>query len=218
MNETPQADSAPQTSLEQARDADAAQTYPRTVSSESVWRGRIFDVMVDHIVLEPGASSQRRDYIAHPGGVGIVVLRDGDRGVETLLIRQYRQAVRQRIWEVPAGLHDVADEPLLATAQRELLEEADLKAREWKTLLDLYTSPGCSNEHLRIYLARGVVPAESTYVRSGEEATMELRWVALDEAVRMIFAGEIRNPSAISGLLAAATHLANPELPLRDAV
>lgn len=197
--------------------ATSASDFPQTVASEAVWRGRIFDVMVDYVALEAGNAPAQRDYIAHPGGVGIVVLREGPSGTETLLLRQYRQPVRERIWEVPAGLHDVPGEPLLLTAQRELREEADLEAHEWKTLLDLYTSPGCSNEHLRIYLARNVVPVESDYVRTGEEAGMEHHWVNLDQAVQMIFEGEIKNPSAISGLLAAATYLANPDISLRDA-
>ena len=189
---------------------------PLTVSSEAVWHGRIFDVMVDQVVFEPGHAPQRRDYITHPGGVGIVALREGASGPDVLLLRQYRQALGRRIWEVPAGLRDVAGEPLIVTAQRELREEADLEAADWKVLLDLYTSPGCSNEHLRIYLARDVRPVESFYQRSGEEAAIELQWVNLDRAVQMIFQGEISNPSATCGVLAAATFVANPDTLLRD--
>ena len=62
------------------------------------------------------------------------------------------------LWEIPAGLRDVAGEPPLATARRELLEEAGYLAADWQVLADFFTSPGITSERLRVYLARGLHP------------------------------------------------------------
>src|SRR5699024_5294316 len=109
----------------------------------------------------------------------ILALDDEDR---VLLIRQYRHPVRRRDWEIPAGLLDVAGEHPLATARRELAEEADLAATQWSVLAEFATSPGGSNELIRVYLARGLTELEP-FARTEEEADIERRWVGLDAAV-----------------------------------
>jgi 8-oxo-dGTP pyrophosphatase MutT (NUDIX family) len=107
---------------------------------------------------------------------------------------------------VPAGLRDVAGEPLRLTAERELVEEAGYRAAEWHTLVDIFTSPGMSDERARIFLARALteVPAEEIdFERVHEEADMPVVWVPLDEAVAKVFAGDIHNSIAVTGILAA---------------
>jgi 8-oxo-dGDP phosphatase len=136
----------------------------------------------------------------HAGAVGVVALDDAGRVV---LVRQYRHPVGDYLWELPAGLIDVAGEPLEHAAARELAEEADLRAADWQLLVDLHTTPGASNEVIRIFLARGLSDASSDYVRKDEEADMSVRRVPLDEAIDMAFRGEITNGPAVAGLLAA---------------
>jgi ADP-ribose pyrophosphatase len=143
----------------------------------------------------------QRDFVEHPGAVGVIVLDDDD---QVMTLRQYRHPIRTRAWEAPAGLLDAPDEPLLGAAQRELAEEADLVASTWHVLLDLTTSPGMSNERVRVFLARGVSPAASTFVREAEEADIELRWVPLDDVVDAALSGRIGNAILASGALAAA--------------
>jgi ADP-ribose pyrophosphatase len=121
------------------------------------------------------------------------------------MIRQYRHPVSRLLWEIPAGLRDVAGENLCVTAQRELLEETGYRAREWHVLTDYYSSPGFSTERIRIFLARGLeeVPeAERTYVREDEEAVLERAWLPLQAAVRAVLAGELHNGVAAMGILA----------------
>ncbi|MBM2623755.1 NUDIX hydrolase [Actinoplanes sp. LDG1-06] len=144
-----------------------------------------------------------RDLVRNKGAVGVVALDEVGRVV---LIRQYRHAVGQRLWELPAGLRDVTGEALELTAARELAEEADLRAAQYHLLIDLYTSPGFADETIRIFLARDLtaVPDESRYERTDEEADLEVAWIDLDEAVAMVFRGEITNAAAVGGLLAAA--------------
>ena len=137
------------------------------------------------------------------GAVGVVPL---DAQGRVVLVRQYRHPVGERLWELPAGLMDVGDEPLVAAAARELAEETDLTAGRWDTLVDLHTSPGCSNERIRIFLARelGEVSTAERHERTQEEAELEVVRLDLDRAVGMVLAGEITNAACVAGLLAAA--------------
>ena len=141
-----------------------------------------------------------RAYFKHLGAVAVLPVDDQDR---VLLIRQYRHPVRMHLWEIPAGLLDVDGEPLLETAQRELREEADVQASSWHTLVDYYTSPGVSDEGIRIYLAQGLseVPQAELHTRDAEEAEIAPMWVPLAEAVSAVLSGRIHNPSAVVGIL-----------------
>lgn len=166
------------------------------------FRSPVFRVVTDEVEM-PDSSVVERDYVVHIGAVGVVALDDEDRVV---LIRQYRPALGRLLWELPAGLVDVAGEALAATAARELAEEADLTARQWDLLLDVHTSPGCSTELIRLYLARGLapVPVGQRHERTHEEADLSVHRVPLDTAVAMAFAGEITNAACLVGVLAAA--------------
>jgi ADP-ribose pyrophosphatase len=162
--------------------------------------GRVFEVVTDTVGMPDGRDADR-DLVRHTGAVGVVAL-DSDGRVA--LIRQYRHPVRQMLWELPAGLLDVPGEKPLPAAQRELAEEAGLAASRWDLLLDLHTSPGYSDEAIRIYLARDLSRAQHTgHVPTAEEIELSMAWVDLDEAVAMATRGEITNAAAVAGLLAA---------------
>ncbi|CAM3110174.1 NUDIX domain-containing protein [Stackebrandtia soli] len=169
--------------------------------SRTVYSG-FFDVVNDRVAM-PGGDSADRVYLRHPGAVAVVALDDAGR---VLLVRQYRAPVGRFLWELPAGLRDVDGEDPSETARRELAEEADLLAGSMEPLLDVFASPGCSDERIQIYLARGLtaVPSEQAHTRTHEEAELETRWWDLDEALAAIADGRIRNNICVSGLLAAA--------------
>ncbi|MDY7089388.1 MAG: NUDIX hydrolase [Actinomycetota bacterium] len=178
-------------------------SYEHSVLSRVArYEGPIFKVFTDEVTMSSG-STAHRDVVQNKGAVGVVALDEVGRVV---LIRQYRHAVRQRLWELPAGLRDVEGENLARTAARELAEEADLEAGQYHLLIDLFTSPGFSDETVRIFLARDLssVPDESRFERTDEEADLEVARIDLDEAVAMVFRGEITNAAAVGGLLAAA--------------
>ncbi|MEU2612391.1 NUDIX hydrolase [Micromonospora sp. NPDC007271] len=184
-----------------------------------VWSGRIFSVVSDDVTM-PGGGTASRDYVRHVGAVAVVALDDAG---QVVLIRQYRHPVGRHLWELPAGLMDVSGEDLAAAAARELAEEADLTAGTIDVLVDLHTSPGFSDEVVRVFLARDLadVPAEQRHDRRDEEADLQVVRVDLDEAVGMVLAGEITNAACVAGLLAAAraresgfTELRRPEAPL----
>lgn len=170
------------------------------LSREDRFKGHVFSIVTDTVAM-PGGSSVERDFMIHVGAVGVVALDDAG---QVVLVRQYRHPAGAYLLELPAGLIDVAGEPLEHAAARELAEEADLQATDWQLLVDLHTTPGASNEVIRLFLARGLSDASSAYVRRDEEADMSVRRVPLDEAVDMAFRGEITNGPTVAGLLAAA--------------
>jgi 8-oxo-dGDP phosphatase len=174
---------------------------PRPVlASTTVHHGLIWDLVRDSVDLGEAGVVQR-EYIDHPGAVGILALDQQDR---VLLIRQYRHPVRALLWELPAGLLDVDGELPAAAAARELAEEADLVAGRWHLLIDWFNSPGGMNEAIRVFLARDLaeVPAEQRHHRHGEELGMLTAWVGLDQARDAVLAGRIHNPTAVVGILA----------------
>lgn len=174
----------------------------RTVASETVYEGYIWNVQRDEFELAQDTDPLRRDYITHPGAVSVLVLDDDDR---VLLINQYRRPVGMTMWEIPAGLLDVEGEDPATAARRELAEEADLQAERWDVLVDFHNSPGSSSEANRIFLARGLsdVPEAERHERDGEESEIQGAWVPLDDAVRAVLEGRLNSPSAVVGLLAA---------------
>ena len=186
------------------------------VSSALDYHGKIIDVRTD-VIRNPDGGTAPREVVEHPGAVGVVALDDEDR---VLMIRQYRHPVGRLLWELPAGLRDVAGEPLLQAARRELLEETGYRARDWHVLADYFSSPGIITERLRVFLARGLdeVPAaDRTFVPENEEAHLTLDWVPLDHAVSRVLAGDLHNGVAVVGLLAAHTARQNGFAALRDA-
>ncbi|MER8038565.1 NUDIX domain-containing protein [Streptomyces hydrogenans] len=170
----------------------------RVVATTTPFTGNKTSVRTDEVVM-PDGSVARRDYQVHPGSVAVLALDDRDR---VLVLRQYRHPVRQKLWEIPAGLLDVPGENPLRAAQRELYEEAYAKAGDWRVLADVYTTPGGCDEAVRIFLARDLAEAEGErYEVSEEEADMEVARIPLDELVRGVLAGELHNNCLVVGVL-----------------
>lgn len=168
----------------------------------TVYRGAVWDVVRETFHLPEADGALTRDVLAHTGAVAIAAIDDEDR---ILLIRQYRHPIRMRDWEVPAGLRDIEGEDPVTAAVRELGEEADVRAEDWHTLADMYTTPGGSTEIIRIYLARGVdaLPHAQRTERVGEERGIIVRWTPLAEAVDAVLAGSIGNATACLAILHA---------------
>jgi 8-oxo-dGDP phosphatase len=178
------------------------QFAPRPVSGqELLHQGMVWNLVRDTVDLGDGGVV-RREYLDHPGAVCVLAVDDDER---VLLLRQYRHPVGMQLWELPAGLLDVAGEPPLAAAQRELAEEADLVARDWAVLIDWFNSPGGSSEALRCFVARGLspVPEAERHLRTAEELDMPIEWVSLDDAGAAVLGGRLHNVGAVVGVLAA---------------
>jgi len=182
--------------------ADGAPHEYRVLSSEEVYSGRVISLRKDTVAM-PGGGESVREVVHHGGAVGIVALDDEDRVV---MLRQYRHPFGEHLWELPAGLRDVADEPPVETARRELAEEGQLSAERWSLLTTQYPSPGFSDEVVLLYLAEGLSPVDRPegFTVEHEELDMTVERVPLAEAVQWVFDGTVRNALAVIGVLAAA--------------
>lgn len=169
-----------------------------TASSETLYTGKIFALRRDQVRM-PGDTTAVREVVEHYGAVAVVAM-DDDGNVP--LVYQYRHPFGRRLWELPAGLLDVNGEAPQHTAARELEEEAGLRADTWRVLVDLDSTPGFSDESVRIYLATGLTEVDRPEAHH-EEADMTMRWYPLAEAVQRVLSGEIVNAIAVAGLLAA---------------
>jgi 8-oxo-dGDP phosphatase len=195
---------------------DTQDSWP-VAATEPLLKHWLLTVRSDKVQM-PDKNFAERTVVSHPGAVAVLALDDAGR---VLMIRQYRHPVGYQLWEIPAGLRDAAGEPPLETARRELFEETGYRARDWHVLIDYFTSPGFSTERLRIYLARAVEPVKDDegpgYVRHDEEKYLVQKWVPLDDAVRLAFAGKLHNSAAITGVLAAQSARATDFRNLRPA-
>jgi ADP-ribose pyrophosphatase len=186
--------------------ADVPEHWPVSSSEVVHETGRVISVRRDHID-PPGRDPFVRDVVVHPGAVGVVALDENNR---MLLVRQYRHPVGYRLLEPPAGLLDVQGEQYRLGGERELWEETGTKAADWRILVDAFTSPGLTDEAVRIFLARDLSPADEDYDRLHEEADMETVWAPLIDVVGAVLAGHLHNPIAVMGSLAAWTALNGP--------
>ena len=174
-------------------DADDAHLREHMISSEEVFRGRLLEVRRD-VVRLPDGSEGTREYIRHPGAVAIVPLFDDGR---VLLERQFRYPHGKDFIEVPAGKLE-PDEPHLATAKRELLEETGYTAREWKQVGIIHTAIAYTDEGIEIFLARKLSLGERK-LDAGE--FLETLIVEFDEAIAMIRDGRITDAKTVAALL-----------------
>lgn len=176
-----------------------------TITSTPRFEGRIVKVSVDEVLL-PNGTRTELEVVRHPGGA-VVVAVDGAQRV--CLLRQYRYVAGGWIWELPAGKLEPG-EPPLATAKRELAEEAGVRARSWSSLGAYLSSPGVFSEVLHLYLATDLEPVPA---RPEANEVFETHWTGLDEARLRALSGEIRDGKTALGLLRAAWRFAAGAVP-----
>lgn len=120
----------------------------RTLHYETVYKGPIFSVE-SHIVALPNGLNSKRDIIKHSGAAAVIAITEDNK---LLLVKQYRKALEDSIFEIPAGKVDRNENPLEA-AQRELMEETNYEAKEWYKLVDMSVSPGYLTEKITLFVA-----------------------------------------------------------------
>jgi 8-oxo-dGDP phosphatase len=182
------------------------------IKSDTVFSGRIWEVREE--VFQFGEQELTRDFIVHPGAVGVIALNDLG---QMLLVQQYRRALGQMMWEPPAGLLDVEGEDPLEAAKRELQEETGYVASDWRVLFDFAPSSGGSSELVRCYLATGLELHEAGRPEAtGEEADMKVQWTPVGEVMEAIHTGAISNSLLITGTFALLAAMADPDSIVRD--
>ena len=157
--------------------------------------GRVIRVTTDTVVLPNGHRSVL-EVVHHPGGAVVVAIDERER---VCLLRQYRYVAGGWLWELPAGKLEPA-EPPLATAQRELREEAGVSARDWRSLGTCLSSPGVFTEVLHLYLATALTPDRTEHERA---EVIEIHWLPFTEACRSAADGTITDCKTALGLLRA---------------
>jgi len=158
----------------------------------SIYRGRLIELGLETAVLPNGATIEL-EIVRHPGGAVVLALDEADR---VCLLRQYRHVAGDWIWELPAGVIEVGEDPL-ETAQRELREEAGLVATQWRELGTMLPSPGFCSEELFLYQA-GDFSHVGTDIQPDEQ--IEVHWHPLEQVKAMAVDGRIRDAKTLVAL------------------
>ena len=165
----------------------------QVLRSETVYQGPVFGIRRDE-VLEPNGVRAKREVITHPGSVVVMpVLADG----RIVMIRQYRHATRQYLWELVAGRIDHG-ESIRAAAARELMEETGYRAKRFRIFLDLFPTPGFLEERMYLLMAEGLTAGEA---RPEEDEKIEVKPHTLAELDAMIRRGKLHDAKSVAALL-----------------
>ena len=163
------------------------------VKSEMIYEGPVFGLRRDEVV-EPSGIRTVREVITHPGSVVVLPILPGKK---ILLIRQYRHATRQYMWELVAGRIDAGEEPKQAAA-RELIEETGYRAKKLRIFLDVFPTPGFLEERMYILIAEGLTAGEAT---PEEDERITAKAFTRKEVEKMIRTNKIRDAKTIAGVL-----------------
>jgi ADP-ribose pyrophosphatase len=169
------------------------------LGSEMVYEGRLFGVRRDE-VLEPSGVRAKREVVTHPGSVVVLpVLRDG----RIVMVRQYRHATRQFLWELVAGRKEPGETPRKGAA-RELLEETGYRAKRFKVFLEFFPTPGFLEEKMWLLLAEDLTEGQA---QPEEDEKLEVQAYRVNELKTMIKKGELKDAKSIAGILYYLTFL-----------
>ena len=178
--------------------------FEKQTASEEIFRGRVFTVTRDQVELENGKAGER-EIVHHHGGACVAALTGDGR---VYLVRQFRYAFGQEIWELPAGKLEAGEDPL-AAAQRELGEEAGLTADHWRDLQPIWPTVGYCSEIIYTYLATGLHPVPK---HLDEDEFLTPQTLPLEEAIAMCLDGRIVDGKTVAALLKIQALRARGEL------
>jgi 8-oxo-dGDP phosphatase len=177
----------------------------RRIGEREVHRGHIWHVVVAEY-SSPEGERFHRDIVRSPGAVSVVPIVDTPEGPHVVLIRQWRASIEQEMIEIPAGMRDVAGEPVEETARRELIEEAGYHAGKLELLTMYHPSAGMTDGTHHVFLATELESTDRD-LQGPEEAHMTVETMHLDAALAMVTSGEISASNTVIGLLLADRRL-----------
>lgn len=166
------------------------------MKSRVTYRAPVFYV-TSEMVKEPNGITARRDMVRHPGSVVVMAVDDSGKEPRVLLIRQFRYAAQQKLWEFPAGRIDPGED-VLAAAKRELAEETGFTAKHWKRAMFYWASPGFLDETMSVYLATGLSRGKAT---PEEDEVIHPRMFPLSAALKMALNGSLKDGKTLAGVL-----------------
>ncbi len=162
----------------------------KTINSQTKYDGKIIKLNVDEVELPDGTKSYR-EYVRHSGGAAVLFVKDG----KVLLVRQFRYAYGKSIYEIPAGKIDSGEDPLCAAA-RELEEETGYRPK-LVHMIDLYPSPGYTDEVIHIYKA---VSVEFAKQKLDDGEFLNTEFIGIEEVMEMIDKGEINDAKTVAAI------------------
>ena len=165
----------------------------KTITSETVYKGRIITLKKDTALL-PDGSSAGREFIEHPGGVCVAAITENN---EILMVKQFRYPYKEVVLEIPAGKRDAGEDPF-TTGKRELKEETGAIAKEYIELGELYPSPGYCGEIIWMYGAKGLTFEN---MNPDEDEFLEVEKIPLEKAIEMIVKGEIKDAKTQAAIM-----------------
>ena len=171
----------------------------KTHSADTIYMGRVITLTRESVTLENGVET-KLDIVRHPGATAIIPFIS--RG-SILMLRQYRHALADHIWEIPAGTLNAGESPDLC-AKRELEEETGYVAEKIVRLGEIIPVPGYSDELIHLYMATDLRVSGQNLDR---DEVIEVREVGFYESFEMIRKGEIRDSKTISGLFMTRDYL-----------
>lgn len=175
----------------------------KTMKSERIYEGKILNLRVDTVEL-PDKKYSKREIVEHPGAVAIIAIT---KDKKLVMVKQYRKAVEDFLWEIPAGKLEVNEEPK-ETAIRELREETGYEAKKLSYITEFYPSPGFCSEKMYLFLAEDLVEVETG---SDPDEFIEKEEMDLDELMKMIDRGQIKDSKTIIGIYTAMRYLREKE-------
>lgn len=165
----------------------------KTLSQQEIYHGKIINLSVDQVELQNGEKAHR-EWIHHPGGVGILAINEQN---EICLVRQFRYPYHEFLWEIPAGKKEPS-EPPLKTALRELSEETGFAAAKLNLLGEVYPSPGILDEVIHLYLATDLIAGKT---HPDEDEFLECRFWPIKDVLKMIEKNEIKDAKTVIAVL-----------------
>lgn len=166
----------------------------KTISTKTIFEGKIIKVRVDDVLL-PNGETSKREIVEHPGAVAVLAVTDQNKIV---LVEQYRKALEKSIIEIPAGKIEKNEDPMI-TAKRELEEETGYEAKEMNFLMSYYTSPGFADEIIYLYEAKGLRKLDNPEA-GDEDEFVDVLEVSIEEALQLIKEQRIHDAKTIQAI------------------
>ncbi|MDD4850794.1 MAG: NUDIX hydrolase [Gemmiger sp.] len=163
------------------------------LESKELYSGKVIRVTLDTARLENGKTSLR-EVVHHHGGACVLAVTDAE---EIYMVRQFRYAFGEELWELPAGKLEAGEDPFEA-AKRELTEECGITAEAYTSLGVLYPTVGYDTEKIYTWLARGIHPAKQ---HLDEDEFLDVHKVPFEKAYAMVMDNTIKDSKTIAGIL-----------------
>lgn len=170
---------------------------------KTIMNGRVFDFTVENVTF-PNGVNINLEIIRHPGASAVVPLATDNK---VIMLKQYRHAVGDFMWEIPAGTFDHDDESPMVCAKRELAEETGYTARTWDPIGAVTPLPGYSDERIHLFLARDLTPSTQSL---DPDEILEVHSIPLEKVVNMVFDGQIEDAKTIAAIFRTLKILQRP--------